>query len=938
MIAICLLLFIAIVPIYSYSACDDIDIHFIIDIDSINNNGDNIKQFIKYVIWNGSSEYSAISIALYGDIPSNMTSSSNIIINLTETHSIYQRSQQENTILSKLQTTFNTISSSTSSSLSSVTLFDAFTNSNNQYKPLRISKKDVLLSRYTAESAAKPDQYFIFDHYNRLLLNYSKNELCSLLYHDNVINKNIHFMMGQKYNSLDIQCNNNNNNVNVYDDERIDSRTFFNIDDIIADIDNKKMEIIYDITCPTNINIDGYGDLSFSNHVQWIDPDVIIKCELVEITNDDDQFEFQIDTTKSYIFVKNYDYDDNTFKIGDYLIGYKDKSSVLTKLGCWSMVYKIIDITDINDDKSKLRLSVSLPSSPTEYIMSANVKGKQPLFTIAHNLTEYDEYDEYDDTQRRQLFISLVSDLVTKELFTNTTSNRLSYSKTNGSIASLTIGESPKFIFNGYGIINASLQYSFDIDISLDFKFDWEVLDNNIYLYYTLNTNYSLLMNFNLDYKEYIQVIINDLIKFGKYFFFYLNQVPVIIKPFIDIDIKITSLPIEVNTELNCKYGEILKVGYEYDQISTYNAKYDIIKENTKYILNDTLLKIWTNISTIIDCVANNYEYGLGQGLTCIYFDYNPSLKRCRCFGSGSLSGATQTEIGTTAYIMDATCDNGYYIKNCTSLLCGTDIIVAINGQNGCNTFLGQYNYECISCIDASFEGNNTITIYENEIKERIPHNNNGCTYDYKISSNDKDLNKCPKNNETTDLFGFDIEINITIGANLYTIIVVYGKNVLNIPFRINIPEFNNTICNNVIDSCSSSSSSVIQASFDIKMNLIFYLGVYVDFTTLTNIIYDIINSASDSEININGIDFTNPATTFLIRNDETPDLTISAQSTCLNACDACLKASNLTSILLATIVLVFYNHILDLNFNSWYIFRLFVFHALSLIEISCGF
>ena len=102
-------------------------------------------------------------------MPSNRSrSSSNIIINLTETHSFYQRSQQENTTLSKLQTIFITISSSSSSS---VTLFDAFTISNNQYKPLQISKKDLHVFKSTAESA-KADQYFIINHYNRLSMNY----------------------------------------------------------------------------------------------------------------------------------------------------------------------------------------------------------------------------------------------------------------------------------------------------------------------------------------------------------------------------------------------------------------------------------------------------------------------------------------------------------------------------------------------------------------------------------------------------------------------------------------------------------------------------------------------------------------------------------------------------------------------------------------------
>ena len=72
-----------ITPIFSYSACDDINIQFIIDTDSIINNSDNVENFIQYEIWNGSSEYSAISVTLYGD---HITYDNSIIINLSDTH------------------------------------------------------------------------------------------------------------------------------------------------------------------------------------------------------------------------------------------------------------------------------------------------------------------------------------------------------------------------------------------------------------------------------------------------------------------------------------------------------------------------------------------------------------------------------------------------------------------------------------------------------------------------------------------------------------------------------------------------------------------------------------------------------------------------------------------------------------------------------------
>ncbi len=317
----------SIAPIYSYSACDDIDIHFLIDTDSIINNGENIQTFIKSIIWNGNSEYSAISIALYGDdMPSRM--SSNIIINLAETDSIVQRVQQEHTILGKLEMIFSSITTLTDpAQQTTITISDAFKHSNDQYKPLQISESQ------------RVNEFFIFDFHNKLLQN--NDDLCWLLYHDVIINKNIHFMMGKKYKSLHIQCDNINGN--VYDD-RIDSRTFFNFYHIV-------MERIYDITCPSNIDIDGMGDLSLGNNVQWIDPKVIIRCDLVEIINDDITAPFELDATKSMIQVLHYNDADNTFKINDYLIVQKDESKILSGLGCWSLIYKIIDITTTDDTK-----------------------------------------------------------------------------------------------------------------------------------------------------------------------------------------------------------------------------------------------------------------------------------------------------------------------------------------------------------------------------------------------------------------------------------------------------------------------------------------------------------------------------------------------------------------------------------------------------------
>ena len=828
-----------------YSACDDIDIHFILDTDSIINNGENIKKFIRSVVWNGTSEYSAISISIYGKhVPFDMQSA--IIITLNETHSIYKREQQEGKIISQLERTFVDITSSMSSRTDrtgiTITLSDAFKHSNDQYKPVRISKKDSVFSQISSESV-KMDEYFVFDHYNKLLKksnpeNLNNDELCDIMYNDRVVNKNIHFIMGQSYTkqSLRVKCGNGNL---FYD--RVNANTFHSLPDILADESHKKFENIYDITCPTNIDINNdkiNGDLSLSNHVQWIDSKVIEKCELVDIENDDITASFEIDEKKSFIQIKNnynFDkYDDNTFKINDYLLIHKNDISLLTEKGCWSHVYKIKNIKiimDNNNNESSLKLFVSLPKSPQEYIMRANVKGNQALFSTN------------TEQKQRRLFTTLITDLTSKELSSNSTSGSISYSKTDGTLAEYVINDPIEIIFEGIGTINTSLIYSFYIDVDLDFEFNWDVLGDDVYMYYTLNSDYNFFIDFNLEFEGIIQVLINDLIKFGRYYFFFLGPVPVVIKPFIDIDLKLTTLPIEVDAELICNYGSYDKYGYEYDYQSNYSPVYDIIKENTKYSL--TVIKTWTDISSIDECAALNYEYD-NKGAACNYFDYNPTTKICRCAGA-TFSASTTTDSGTTAYKLDATCDDAYTVDCGYTSSCDFGDTIISASTDGCST--GQGKYECISCSDD--EGVSSETTNEESIKTQTPNEYNGCSYNYTVESNGYDLSECPRS-DSNDLFGFDTQVNITIGANLYTIIIVYGKGVLDIPFRINIPEFNDNICNDVSESCTDSQ--VMKASFDIAMDLAFYIGVDVDFSQLLNIVQGMVGETSGIEIN--GLDF----------------------------------------------------------------------------------
>ena len=171
---------------------------------------------------------------------------------------------------------------------------------------------------------------------------------------------------------------------------------------------------------------------------------------------------------------------------------------------------------------------------------------------------------------------------------------------------------------------------------------------------------------------------------------------------------------------------------------------------------------------------------------------------------------------------------------------CYTDIWVKNDGGSGC--FPGWNTWRCISCpLFQSNSGKETTIKNQQSIKTRTPHSTNGCTKSLSVSSNSIDLSECPR--DSGDLFGFDVEIEVKIGSNLYSIITAYGRAVLEIPFRIGIPEFDNNICSDVAQSCLST----LKASFKTAMDLVFYIGIKVDFGDLGDIVTSLYDGGSQA-------------------------------------------------------------------------------------------
>eukprot|EP01084_Bolivina_argentea_P025525 47472_1 len=102
-----ILYFLRIQQILALSACDELDIIFIIDGYSILHDEalDNTELYISNIIQKGSSEHSAFSVILYGDIPVDQKIQ---IVDLKDTASITYRAHEEKYILSQINAVSNT--------------------------------------------------------------------------------------------------------------------------------------------------------------------------------------------------------------------------------------------------------------------------------------------------------------------------------------------------------------------------------------------------------------------------------------------------------------------------------------------------------------------------------------------------------------------------------------------------------------------------------------------------------------------------------------------------------------------------------------------------------------------------------------------------------------------------------------------------------------
>lgn len=387
---------------------------------------------ITSIIWSGSSEHTGFSAVIYGDnIPTNQRIK---IISLHDTQSVTQRQTAEKAVDAKLRNAFRNIQSVANfddrnhdnneddqddnkyadmgndrrrrllmmdykqddvGDTKSIGLVPAFKIATGQSRPHHRGDRKAKLG-YSQDDKSIGDHdnqqaYFIFDHRNRLLSdndNDNNADICQLFHHldNNAIENDDeapYFLMGSTYTQSQVDSI----TCNGVKPEYITEKTFYHFSSRFA-FNKVKMERIFELSCPAEVKSKRYkGSINVGNHVQYIDQKTVMKCNLFYYDHDNDESTpEQLDRHKSYVQVKDFVNDDNTFKLYDYLMSPPKEIGYLRSIDCNAPTMKIVkiihddeiygrdDSNDANDYKI-LKLYVRLPSTPMEYMSEANIDG-----------------------------------------------------------------------------------------------------------------------------------------------------------------------------------------------------------------------------------------------------------------------------------------------------------------------------------------------------------------------------------------------------------------------------------------------------------------------------------------------------------------------------------------------------------------------------------
>jgi len=565
------------------SVCDEVDVVFVIDSGSVIHNEANILSLIDSIIVNGSSEFAGFSAVSYGHhLP---LSAEPVLFHLDDTKHVAHRRETQRVVHEALEHSFQSIKAAVhSGSGHTVTALEAVHHGQSEHSPPSKRRKHELLGEaadYTMGLHDDDTIFIVFDWNNQLL---STPTICRL-YQTAPDHHHFYFLFGQHLDeSVAVQCGHHGgaNPMGRHSFHHFDEREFVE--------DSKEMMNIFHLTCPAVIHSATYhGHIGLHRKSQFIDPETIVQCDLVHLNGRTEPS--RLDPVRSHITAKDYMGDGNTFKAGDHLIADPVAFDRIGSKGCAHPVYKITKVMRSNERHFDvlrgehyhvLRLYVVLPSSPMDYMSSADVSGDNIYVPLDGGVS----------THRRGLQSGDLSYEINKECPSFKDPEDVSYEisekgvkakRTEGELNQITAELNQKGL--KYEVKNQELMESVHWCREREWKASSVSLQLNYYLTMSIHANFnfkwywsqiptSLKVSIDADWSAlaHSQVDINAawtsedtvILEFKKLFIVPIGPVPVPMEPYLRLSAKLRMKPVHITGTVTSLYQESWKVGVEH--------------------------------------------------------------------------------------------------------------------------------------------------------------------------------------------------------------------------------------------------------------------------------------------------------------------------------------------------------------------------------------
>jgi len=569
----------------AFSACDDLDIVFMIDTEAFADPFDTVDwtDIVLSVIEDGSSEDDGFSVVLYGDnIPNGLNA---VVISFNETQPVHSRAREVELIKAEVTAAYDAVEtcrlSGTSDDCTSVSLMDAFELATSQPKPEREHFKADALSGegYVIDQDDDATRFIFVDYPNELIpesgVASEGSLLCQLLeYETNHEGETMGFLLGQTFDadSLEVDCG-----ADVDVPEDLLTRRMFDVSAVVEERGEEMLlEMVYSWTCPSWVVTETDGTINLGNHDQWMDIDSIIECNLVNAYEDDVTHAIEL-TNDSYVKVKDIEDSLNTFKVNDFLLEYPSIRDELEERGCWLPVLKILAKVELTDevcdeaDCTILQLTVQVPESPNDYINEANVTTNSTHTTTqAPNSGRRAQNVRFDDdavdAMRRQLISgSKGLNLINEHWKYDYNASYEQGWEREYEPKALSSYSAPKFTFTGSGALTVSAGIEVAVVVDAWIYYEWSFWTWHTKLYASVKADWSLKAYFGLELTGEMELEVTDILKYKWGSLYWIGIVPIWIDIYATVGAKLTMVPIRLYAGVECSFGEWREWGVDYD-------------------------------------------------------------------------------------------------------------------------------------------------------------------------------------------------------------------------------------------------------------------------------------------------------------------------------------------------------------------------------------